>query len=194
MHVPSINDPPIYPNDGPTVARPKAIGTVVSVDGTLGSIVKPGSVVEIGEGLPLPPNLDADLLRDALGALAKLPHADAGKQRVVVIDTEHRAFIGLDVNRTMIALADADIVGLTDIEARRVGFHPADRDALLRLHREGVLVADIPVESIRCAAIDNAAVRAKFRDFGARASDDVVPAKTLRRRQRLAERAARGAR
>ncbi len=164
-------NPPVYPDDGPTVARPK-------------------SVVEIGEAVDLVGGMDAALLRDALGALAKLPRADVGKQRIVLIDTEHRAFVGLDVNESAIMLAEAGIVALTDVEARRVGFHPADRIALDRFRRDGVLVADIPVESIRCAALDKAAARQKFRDFGARAPDDVVPEKTLRRQQRLAARAA----
>ncbi len=165
-------DPPVYPDDGPTIARPK-------------------SVVEIGEAVGLVRGMDATLLRDALGALSKLPRAENGKQRVVLIDTEHRAFVGLDVNESAIMLAEAGIVALTDVEARKVGFHPADRIALDRFHRDGILVADIPVESIRLAANDNAAARQKFREFGARAPDDVVPAKTLRRRQRLAARAGR---
>lgn len=174
-------DPSVYPDDGPTVARPNLV-----VD------ARPKSVVAIGEeAARVVGGMDAALLRDALGALAKLPRADVGKQRIVLIDTEHRAFVGLDVNESAIMLAEAGIVALTDVEARKVGFHPADRSALDRFHRDGVLVADIPVESIKCAALDNAAVREKFRDFGARAPDDVVPAKTLRRRQRLAARARR---
>lgn len=163
----SFNDPPVCPDDGPTVAHPKPL---------------------VVEG---PRRFDAAHLRDALGALSKMPRADVGKQRIVIINSEHHAFVGLDITEAAVMLADAGIVALTDIEARRVGFQPADPSALGRMRRDGVLVADIPVETIRLAALDNAAVRAKFREFGARAPDEVVPPKTLRRRQRLAARAAR---
>lgn len=157
-----VDPPPVYPNDGPTIAEPKRV-----------MIVEPDRVT----------------IEAALRALAQMPRAADGQQRLVIVDKDHVDFHDLNFNAAAVLLADANIIALTSDESRAVGFRPADRDALTRLHRDGLLVADIPVESIRLAARDNAIARAKFRDFGAKAPDDVVPAKTLRRRQRLAARA-----
>jgi hypothetical protein len=164
MHTPSLNDPPVYPNDGPTAASPKR-------------------VVEIGE---------RDQLREALRALALMPRAKDHEQRVVIVSTEHRAFAvlaGENWQLAATALAEAGIVALTDIEARRVGFAPAGRDEYLRLERDGLLVADIRRDSIRLAANNLSPAQASG---WARTDDpDLVPAKTQRRRARLAARAAR---
>lgn len=153
--------PTIYPDDGPTVGKPK-------------------NVVAIGE----------PTVTDALRALAKMPRAADGQQRVVVVDTRHPAFASLDFDLVATALAEGRVIALTDVEARRVGFHPADADALGRLHRDGLLVADVPTSTIQRAASENA-YAANGRPLSRRAPDDVIPAKTLRRRQRLAARAAR---
>jgi hypothetical protein len=167
MHTPSFNDPPVHPNDGPTVAGPKR-------------------VVEIGEPRR------ADELREAMRALALMPRAKDHEQRVVIVSTEHPAFAvlaGENWQLAATALAEAGIVALTDIEARRVGFAPAGRDEYLRLERDGLLVADIRRDSIRLAANNLSPAQASG---WARTDDpDLVPAKTQRRRARLAARAAR---
>jgi hypothetical protein len=104
----------------------------------------------------------ADELREALRALALMPRAKDHEQRVV-------------------------IVSLTDVEARRVGFVPAGRDEYLRLERDGLLVADIRRDSIRAAG---EGLNGPHR-FGRTDDPSVVPAKTLRRRARMAARAGR---
>jgi hypothetical protein len=165
MHVPPLNQPPVYPNDGPTVANPKR-------------------VVEVGE-----PGR-ADELREALRALALMPRAKDHEQRVVIVSTEHRAFAvlaGENWQLAATALAEAGIVALTDVEARRVGFVPAGRDEYLRLERDGLLVADIRRDSIRAAG---EGLNEPHR-FGRTDDPSVVPAKTLRRRARMAARAGR---
>ncbi len=162
MRVLPFGQPHAYPNDGPTADRPKR-------------------VVEIGE----PSRTDE--LREALRALALMPQAKDHEQRVVIVSTGHRAFAVLDGENWQLAataLAEAGIVALTDVEARRVGFVPAGRDEYLRLERDGLLVADIRRDSIRLAADGLAGPR----KFGRTDDPSVVPAKTLRRRERMAAR------
>ena len=132
---------------------------------------------------------DDQQVRDALRALALMPRAAEGQQRVVVVDSRHPTFGSLDWDGVATVLAHANIVALTDIEARRVGFAPAGDAELTRLRRDGILVADIPKSTILLAAADNAALAANRRSFAVRASEDVVPARTMRRRARLAARA-----
>ena len=132
---------------------------------------------------------DAEV-RDALRALVLMPHADEGMQRVVVVDSRHPTFESLDWNGVATLLAHANILALTDVEARRVGFAPAGDAELTLLRRDGILVADVPKSTIRLAAAENAALAANTHAGPwVRTEDpDLVPARTLRRRARLAAR------
>ena len=136
---------------------------------------------------------DDQQVRDALRALALMPRAAEGKQRVVVVDSRHPTFSTLDWDGVATVLAHANVLALTDIEARRVGFDPAGDAELSRLRRDGILVADIPKSTIRLAAADNAALAANTHigPWSREDDPDLVPDKTQRRRARLAARARR---
>lgn len=136
---------------------------------------------------------DDQQVRDALRALALMPRAAEGQQRVVVVDSRHPTFSTLDWDGVATVLAHANILALTDTEARRVGFTPAGDAELTRLRRDGILVADIPKSTIQLAAADNAALAANRRSFDVRAPVELAPAKTQRRRARLAARARKAA-
>lgn len=156
----------------------------------------PIKTVEPAPGQPTVLVVQADdvEVRDALRALALMPRAAEGKQRVVVVDSRHPTFSTLDWDGVATVLAHANVLALTDVEARRVGFAPAGDAELTRLRRDGILVSDIPKSTIRLAAAENEALAANthigpwFRED----DPDVVPGKTQRRRARLATRA-RGA-
>lgn len=136
---------------------------------------------------------DDQQVRDALRALALMPRAADGQQRVVVVDSRHPAFSTLDWDGVATVLAHANILALTDTEARRVGFTPAGDAELSRLRRDGILVADIPKSTILLAAADNAALAANTQigPWSHEDDPDLVPGKTQRRRARLAARARR---
>lgn len=136
---------------------------------------------------------DDQQVRDALRALALMPRAADGQQRVVVVDSRHPTFSTLDWDGVATVLAHANILALTDTEARRVGFTPAGDAELSRLRRDGILVADIPKSTILLAAADNAALAANTQigPWSHEDDPDLVPGKTQRRRARLAARARR---
>lgn len=127
-------------------------------------------------------------INGAIRALVLLPSPAPHMQRVVIVDTRHPTFGLLDWNAVATALAEANIVALTDIEARKVGFHPATPNHLERLRNEGVLVEDIRRSTIQLAAEN---IVSKY-EHAERAADDVMPIRTLNRRKRLAMRVTRG--